>query len=95
MLASTCLYSLYVYSSYCSAQKILTFRGFASASITSWEVGNGSLKVDDADKGHTSGPKEREQLLNHKPTKVLRVTRVPVASRKPDTWSLHQKLAAG
>jgi len=29
---------------------------------TSWEVGNGSLKVDNADKGHTGGPKEREQL---------------------------------
>jgi len=26
-------------------------------------VGNGSLKVDDADKGYTGGPKEREWLL--------------------------------
>jgi len=25
-------------------------------------VGNGSLKVDDAAKGYTGGPKEREQL---------------------------------
>jgi len=25
-------------------------------------VGNGSLKVDDADKGYASRPKEREQL---------------------------------
>jgi len=32
-------------------------------------LGNSSLKVDDADKGYTGEPKERERLLNHKPTK--------------------------
>jgi len=26
-------------------------------------VGNGSLKVDDADKGYTAGPKKRERLV--------------------------------
>jgi len=35
-------------------------------------------------------------VLNHKPTKVLRLTTSNlVASRKPDTRSLHQKLAVG
>jgi len=35
-------------------------------------------------------------MLNHKPIKMLRLsTSNPVASRKPDTRSLHQKLAAG
>jgi len=35
-------------------------------------------------------------VLNHKPTKVLRLsTSNPVPSHKPDTQSLHQKLAAG
>jgi len=35
-------------------------------------------------------------VLNHRPAKVLRLsTSNPVASRKPDTQSLHQKLAAG
>jgi len=29
---------------------------------TSWGVGNCSLKVDDAVKGYTGGPKERERL---------------------------------
>jgi len=55
---------------------------------TLWGVGNGSLRVDDADKGYT--------VLNHKPTKVLRLsTSNPVASCKLDMRSLHQKLAAG
>jgi len=27
--------------------------------------------MDDTDKGYTGAPKERERLLNHKPTKVL------------------------
>jgi len=30
---------------------------------TSWGVGNGSLNVDDADKGYTGGPKERQWLV--------------------------------
>jgi len=35
-------------------------------------------------------------VLDHKPTKVLRLsTSNLVASRKPETQSLHQKLAAG
>jgi len=39
---------------------------------------------------------KRAAVLNHKPTKVLRLSMSkPVASRKPATWSLHQKLAAG
>jgi len=42
-------------------------------------VGNGSLKVDDADKGYTGGPSTSNR----------------VASGKPGTQSLHQKLAAG
>jgi len=61
-------------------------------------VGNGSLKVDDADIQqcrYTGGPKGAA-VLNHEPIKVLRLSTInPVASRKPDTRSLHQKLAAG
>jgi len=46
-------------------------------------VGNCSLKVDDADRGYTGGPKNRdwEAVLNHKPIKVLRrSTSNPIAS---------------
>ena len=51
---------------------------------------------DDADKGYTGGPMERAAVLNHKPTKVLRLSMSnQVALHKPDTWSLHLKLAAG
>jgi len=46
--------------------RILTVPGWnrsvhAGAS-TLCEVGNSSLKLDDADKGYTGGPKEMEQL---------------------------------
>jgi len=60
-------------------------------------VGNGSLKVDDAAKGYTGASNGKgAAVLNHKPTKVLRLSMSnPVASRKPHAWSLHQKLAAG
>jgi len=55
-------------------------------------VGNGSLKVTDADKGYIGGPKQTE----HKPSRVVRLsTSNPVASCKLKTQSLHQKLAAG
>ena len=59
-------------------------------------MGNGSLKVDDAYKGYMGGPNEKEAaVLSHKPIRVLRLsTSNPVASRKLDTRSLHQKLAA-
>jgi len=57
-------------------------------------MGNGRLKADDADKGYTGG--KGAAVLNHKSTKVLRLSMSkPVASRRPDTRSLHQKLAAG
>jgi len=50
--------------------------------------------VDDADKGYTGG--KGVAVLNHKPIKVLRLSMSnPVAPRRPGTWSLHQKLAAG
>jgi len=63
---------------------------------TSWGVGNGSLKVDDADSVYWGAKGKGVTVLNHKPTEVLRLnTSNPVASCKPDTQSLHQKLAAG
>ena len=34
----------------------------ATGASMSWGMGNGNIKVDDADKGYTGGPKEREQL---------------------------------
>jgi len=47
-------------------------------------------------KGIPAGKGKGVAVLNHKPTKVLRLsTSNPVASGKPDTWGLHQKLAAG
>jgi len=62
-------------------------------------VGNDSLKVDNADKGYTSRQQAKGKgaaVLNHKPTKVLRLSvNNLVASCKPDMRSLHQKLAAG
>jgi len=61
-------------------------------------VGNSSLKVDDADKGRVYWWDKGKgvAVLNHKPTTVLRLSmNNPVASRKPDTRSLHQKLATG
>jgi len=47
-------------------------------------------------KGILVGKGKGAAVLNHKPVKVLRLsTSNPVASVKPDTWGLHQKLAAG
>jgi len=40
----------------------LHFLGYLLWCVHIVGVGNGSLKVDDADKGYTGGPKEREQL---------------------------------
>jgi len=54
------------------------------------------VEVDDADKGIPAGQRKGEAVLNHTSTKVLRIsTSNLVVSRKPDTRSLHQKLAAG
>ena len=54
------------------------------------------LKVDDAHRVYWSAKGKGAAVLNHKPIKVLRLsTSNPVVSRKPDTQSLHQKLAAG
>jgi len=59
-------------------------------------VGKVSLKVDDADKGYTCVLRAKGKgvtVLNHKPTKVLRLSKSnPLASRKSDRRSLHQKL---
>ena len=82
------------------APKILTIPGqnrlvIAGASMSSG-VGNGSLKVDDEDKGIPVGQKQGVAVLNHKPTKVLRLsTSNPEAPHKPDMQSLQQKLVAG
>jgi len=43
-------------------------------------VGNGSLNVDDADKGYTGGPKERQWLV------LWLSTSNPVVSCRPGTW---------
>jgi len=59
-------------------------------------VGNGSLMVDMQTKVYRRAKGKGVAVLNHKLTKVLRLsTSNPVASRKPDTQSQHQKLAAG
>jgi len=58
---------------------------------TSWGVGDCSLKVDDAAGVYWRVKGKGAAVLNHKPTKVLRLSmNNPVSSRKPDMWSLHQ-----
>jgi len=53
--------------------------------------------MDDEKKGYNRRAKGKgAAVLNHKPTNVMRVSMSNlVASRKPDTRSLHQKLTAG
>ena len=55
-------------------------------------VGNSSLKVMMQTKGIPAAKEKGVAVLNHKPTKMLRLsTSNVVASRKPDMRSLHQK----
>jgi len=67
----------------------------ARASIL-WEVRNGSLKAGNAVKNIQRAKGKGAAVLNHKHTKVLRLSMSnQVASHKQDTQCLHQELAAG